>query len=119
MHNPKEIKRLKREYRRLYQNQWARQNRNKHEIRFTLTKEEYAEIKAYCQQESCKPTPLAKELLISYCKGVVFIPNREQLLACAKDLGLAINRIHSNGADELTLQKLLSAETQLLNYLKT
>ncbi|MEQ9263142.1 MAG: hypothetical protein RLP14_08280 [Owenweeksia sp.] len=115
--NPKTLPAIKRQYRRLYQNQWARQNRKKHEIRFTLTKEEYAEIKAFCQQQSIKPTPLAKELLISHCKGAAFVPHREHLLAVAKDLGLAINRIHAKGADELNLQKLLSAETQLLNYL--
>ncbi len=120
LQNPREIKHFKRVYRRNYQKFWQRQQRKKrHEIRFTLTKEEYGAIKAYCQNESIKPTPLAKALLISHCKSAAFVPNREQLLVVAKELGLAINRIHSKGADDLVLQKLLSAETQLLNYLNT
>lgn len=115
--NPRELKRLKREYRRQYQNQWARQNRKKHEIRFTLSKDEYQKIKIRCQQESNTPTELAKDLLISHSKSEHFVANKEDLLAVAKELGLAINRLKSVRKIDPILEKLLSAEMKLLNYL--
>lgn len=115
--NPRELKRLKREYRRQYQNQWARQNRKKHEIRFTLSKEEYQKIKICCQQESNTPTVLAKDLLICRSKNEHFVANKKDLLAVAKELGLVINRLKSRGVNDTILEKLLLTEMKLLNYL--
>jgi len=114
---PRELKRLKREYRRRYQNQWARQNRKgKSELRFTLTKEEYGNVKAICQNDSISPSQLAKELLLSHSHSIPFVPQKETLLTVAKHLGLAINRLKLKNADEQALQKLLQSETLLLKY---
>ncbi len=117
--NPHQLKKLKREYRRQYQNQWQRQQRKKqHEVRFFLTKDEYGEIKNYCQNQSTTPTELAKELVLSHGREQPFLPNREQLLAIAKQLGLSINQLSGGGNTDTIITKLLSAEAILLNYLK-
>lgn len=115
--NPREIRRLKREYRRQYQNTWQRQQRKKQqELRFTITKEEYQKVKISCQKESITPSELAKDLLLSYSRSEPFVTNKEELLAVAKELGLSIHRLKAGEADP-TLNKLLSAETRLLTYL--
>lgn len=118
--NPRELKRLKREYRKQYQNQWARQQRKKQcEIRFTLRKDEYQEVKKHTQNPSITPTELAKELLLSQSKETGFIPHKEELQQVAKHLGLAINQLSKMDNVDPVCTKLLHAEAQLLNYLKS
>jgi CRISPR/Cas system CSM-associated protein Csm3 (group 7 of RAMP superfamily) len=117
--NPRTRHRLKREYRRKYQNNWARQQRKKkREIRFSLKNEEYQIFKSYCQKHAITPTALARDLVLSQSQSQPFLANKEELLKVAKEIGLAINRIQAEGNTEITLRKLLSAEATLLSYLK-
>lgn len=119
LHNPRLERQLRKRYRRNYQNAWARKNRLKrHEVRFTLNKEEYGFIKTVCQSQKTTPSKLAKDLLVGHSKAKGYISRREDLLAVARHLGLAINRLNEGGDKSIVLAKLMRAEDALLTYLK-
>ena len=109
----------KRNYRRLYKNNHARQaRRSKREIRFQISKQEFQQTQALCDAKyKVTPTGLAKQLLLSRVSTGAFIPDSSRLLAVLKQLGIAINQLNTDKTDFYIIDKLLQAEKDLLEYI--
>jgi len=111
----------KRNYRRIYKNNYAKkQRKNQREIRFHLTKAEFKHIQSVCDTANkVTPTGLAKELLLTAGHTGTFIPDKKRLLGVLKQLGLAINQLRWGKRNNQAVTKLLQAEQELLDYLNS
>lgn len=116
--NPREIKKLKRKWRRRYQNQWQRQKRkSQNEIRFSVTKDEYQSIKSKAVTENATPTEWSKEIVLALTAQLRSIPEKSKLYEVLRKLGLAINRLISVAHIDEAKSYLLEAESVLEDYL--
>lgn len=117
--NPREIRRLKREWRRRYQSQWQKEKRkSQNEIRFSVTKEEYLSIKSQSSNEQTTPTQWSKEIVIATAHQSRSIPDKQKLFEVLQKIGLAINRLMENQSSEVK-PFLLEAEATLEDYLNS
>lgn len=117
--NPREIRKLKREWRRRYQNLWQKEKRkSQNEIRFSVTKEEYQSIKSQALVENTTPTEWSKDLVLASACQLRSIPDKQQLFEVLQKVGLAINRLMENHSSEVK-PFLLEAEATLEDYLNS
>lgn len=125
LENPEKRKKYKKLYRRAYQRQWAkRQRQTLHELRFFIEDKPYKTLEKLCKQSDISPSMLAKTLILEKAQGKMSIPNRKALMDLSADLGLLINSLlkqqkeqESQHVNSKVLDTLLFLEERLLNYL--
>lgn len=114
-----QIKLAKIAYRKQYLKNWkAEKSPMIKEIRLVLSLKEYADIKIKAYEQYKTPTTFAKDLILESIGKERCLPNKEKLLAIYQKLGLAINQNLKDHSNINLIEKVISIEDELGEYLK-
>ncbi len=117
--NEEEIRLAKITYRKQYLKNWKAEKAPMiKEIRIVLALKEYADIKIKAYEQYKTPTTFAKDLLLESVGKERCLTDKEKLLSIYQKIGLAINQNLKDHSNIKLVEKLVTIEEELGEYLK-
>ncbi|MDP1728494.1 MAG: hypothetical protein Q8M15_17045 [Bacteroidota bacterium] len=117
---PDEIALAKVAYRKAYLLNWKEKKAPLiKEIRIVCSLKEYKDVKVFSNNLGKSPTAFTKSLLLSFITQHSMLPNQQQLESIYQKIGLIINQSLKDKSNLNLIEKLITIEEELKEYLKS